>query len=152
MAITQSAKKAARVAKRRAVFNVRREKAMKDAVKNLRKLVSSKAGADATKALPSLYQAVDKALKRGIIQGKPEYLTKMSGIGKKTAEKIVLELRDKVIPDGTEKHLDGDEEAMEALQALGYSLSEARDTLRAVPDSVRGAQNRLREALKSMAP
>lgn len=82
MAITQSAKKAARVAKRRAVFNVRREKAMKDAVKNLRKLVSSKAGADATKALPSLYQAVDKALKRGIIKANTAARIK-SGLTKK---------------------------------------------------------------------
>lgn len=103
-------------------------------------------------ALSVIDIASTDTIRSAIIQGKPEYLTKMSGIGKKTAEKIVLELRDKVIPDGTEKHLDGDEEAMEALQALGYSLSEARDTLRAVPDSVRGAQNRLREALKSMAP
>jgi len=61
MANTSSAKKASRVEQRRRVFNARRSKAMKDAVKDVMK---TKDGA----SLPETYQAIDKALKRGIIK------------------------------------------------------------------------------------
>lgn len=61
MANTSSAKKASRVELRRRVFNARRSKAMKDAVKDVMK---TKDGA----SLPETYQAIDKALKRGIIK------------------------------------------------------------------------------------
>lgn len=61
MANTSSAKKASRVEIRRRVFNARRSKAMKDAVKGLMK--SGK-----VEDLASTYQAIDKAMKRGIIK------------------------------------------------------------------------------------
>ena len=82
--------------------------------------------------------------------GNASYLTNVSGIGKKTAEKIVLELREK-IGAGTEsasRILSGDEEALQAMRALGYSAQEARDALRKVPEEVAGGSARLREALK----
>lgn len=61
MANTSSAKKANRVADRRRVFNLRRSKAMKDAVKEVGK------AKDAT-SLSKAFQAIDKAQKRGIIK------------------------------------------------------------------------------------
>jgi small subunit ribosomal protein S20 len=68
MANTTSAKKAQRVAEKRRVFNARRKKAMKDAVKAVQKLVAAKQGAEAAKALPTLYKAIDKAAKGGTIK------------------------------------------------------------------------------------
>jgi small subunit ribosomal protein S20 len=68
MANTSSAKKAERVSERRYVFNARRKKTMKDSVKTVSKLVIAKKGADAAKALPDLYQAIDKAAKNGTIK------------------------------------------------------------------------------------
>jgi len=68
MAKTSSAKKAYRVAKRRYVFNARRKKNMKDAVKTVTKFVASKAGDKAVAALPALYKAIDKAAKEGTIK------------------------------------------------------------------------------------
>ncbi len=68
MANTSSAKKAKRVATRRGFFNARRKKAMKDNVKTVTKLAAAKKGKEATAALPSLYQAIDKAAKRGVIK------------------------------------------------------------------------------------
>lgn len=88
-----------------------------------------------------------ETLRSAISQNRAEYLTKVSGIGKKTAEKIVLELKDKV-GIGEESTLKGDEEALEALRALGYSSAEARDTLRKVPSQFSNSNDRLREALK----
>jgi small subunit ribosomal protein S20 len=67
MAITTSARKANRVSLRRRVFNARRKKAMKDAVKNVGKLIGAKS-ADAEKSLPELYKAIDKAAKNGTIK------------------------------------------------------------------------------------
>ena len=101
-------------------------------------------------ALSILDVASIEILRSAISTGRAEYLTKVSGIGRKTAEKIVLELREKVGAGdaGTSASLKGDIEALEALKALGYSGSEARDTLRKVPAEFNKANDRLREALK----
>lgn len=90
-------------------------------------------------------------LQRAISSGDTSYLTKISGIGKKTAEKIVVELRDKVsdkmkASDG-ESSLQEELDALEALKSLGYSQSEAREALKKVsPDSTTNAK--IKEALK----
>ncbi|MEI6296782.1 MAG: 30S ribosomal protein S20 [bacterium] len=68
MAITKSAKKAAKSSLRKRVFNLRRMGVMKSAVKTVKNLVTSKKVEDAKKSLSEAYQAIDKALKRGIIK------------------------------------------------------------------------------------
>lgn len=101
-------------------------------------------------ALAILDIAAVETLRSAISAGNASYLTKVSGIGKKTAEKIVLELRDKVGASavGQARALSGDEEALEALRALGYTHSEAREALRKVPAEIEGGSARLREALR----
>ncbi|MFA6094831.1 MAG: 30S ribosomal protein S20 [Candidatus Paceibacterota bacterium] len=68
MPITTSAKKALRGSARKRVFNIRRKSALLDAVKDIKKIVASKSKDEALKLLPSVYQAIDKAAKRGIIK------------------------------------------------------------------------------------
>jgi len=63
MAITKGAKKAIRQSKRKKVMNDTRKKALREAFKGVR---TAKAGD--TKAIAAAYQAIDKALKRGIIK------------------------------------------------------------------------------------
>ena len=101
-------------------------------------------------ALAILDIASVETLRSAVSTGNASYLTKVSGIGKKTAEKIVLELRDKVGAslDGRDAALQGDEEALEAMRALGYSQGEARDALRKVPQEIERSNERLREALR----
>ncbi len=101
-------------------------------------------------ALAILDLAAIETLRSAISAGNAGYLTNVSGIGKKTAEKIVLELRDKVglAAEDASRALSGDEEAQQAMRALGYSAQEARDILRKVPHEVTGGSARLREALK----
>ena len=101
-------------------------------------------------ALAILDIALVETLRSAITSSNAGYLTKVSGIGRKTAEKIVLELRDKVgtASKESERALSGDEEAQEAMRALGYTPGEARDALRKVPSSVEGGSARLREALR----
>jgi small subunit ribosomal protein S20 len=67
MAIIKSAKKAIRSSAKKRQFNLRRKKTLADVVKNYKNLVTAKKLAEAKKLVPSLYQALDKAAKRGII-------------------------------------------------------------------------------------
>lgn len=101
-------------------------------------------------ALAILDIASVETLGSAISSGNAGYLTSVSGVGKKTAEKIVLELKDKVkASEGVSAGaLKGDQEALEAMRSLGYSAAEARDALRNVPASIEGGGERLREALK----
>ena len=68
MPITSSAKKALRVAKRRAIFNIRRKRAMSAALKGVRKLIAAGKKDEAVKLLPQAFKAIDKAAKRGVIK------------------------------------------------------------------------------------
>lgn len=80
-----------------------------------------------------------------------DYLIKMGGLGKKTAEKLVHELKDKSLPtiDGDNKIPEADD-ALLALEALGYSLSTARDTLRMIDQGL-DTRSKVREALKLLS-
>ncbi|MFA6324700.1 MAG: Holliday junction branch migration protein RuvA [Candidatus Paceibacterota bacterium] len=98
-------------------------------------------------ALIILSIASIETLRKAIGTGDISYLTKISGIGKKTAEKIVIELRDKIGEDRSDISLKGELDALEALKSLGYSQSEAREALKGVtPDS--DTNTKIREALK----
>ena len=68
MPITSSAHKALRVSARKRVFNDRRKNALKTAIKKIEKLVKSDQKIEAKKLLPVAYQAIDKAVKKGIIK------------------------------------------------------------------------------------
>ncbi len=67
MAITKNAKKAHRVSLRKRVFNVRRKAILHDEVKTFRTHVAKGSIKEAEALLPTVYKAIDKAAKRGII-------------------------------------------------------------------------------------
>lgn len=115
-------------------------------------LLISVSGIGPKSALAILDIADTETLRAAIHAGNAAYLTTVSGIGKKTAEKIVLELRDKVGAGlaGSSAALAGDAEALEAMKSLGYSAAEARDALRKVPATITGTHARLREALRAI--
>ena len=99
-------------------------------------------------ALGILNIAPADTLRSAIAAGNDSYLTNVSGIGKKTAQKILFELKDKVAKTAIDPSMRSDEDAVEAMKALGYSLQEARDALKYVPSTITGSQARLREALR----
>ncbi len=113
-------------------------------------LLLSVSGIGPKSALAILDIASSETLRSAIASGNAAYLTNVSGIGKKTAEKIVLELKDKVIAGSSAGPAmpEGDMEALEAMRALGYSADEGRKALRNVPAEVAGSSERLREALR----
>ena len=103
-------------------------------------------------ALGILNIAPVENIKKAVSSGDSSYLTKVSGIGRKTAEKIILELRDKFGAgvDVSTPELKEEADAIEALQSLGYSQHEAREALKKVAHSISGTGNRLKEALKML--
>ncbi|MBM3260866.1 Holliday junction branch migration protein RuvA [Candidatus Kaiserbacteria bacterium] len=113
-------------------------------------LLLSVSGIGPRSALNILDIAPIETLRSAIVTGNAGYLTSVSGIGKKTAEKIILELRDKVglATEGSSETVSGDVDTLEALRALGYSTQEARDALRKVPPDITHSNDRLREALR----
>jgi len=86
-------------------------------------------------------------LKKAVNTGDTGYLTKISGIGKKTAEKIVIELRDKIGEEKSGGSLQGELDALEALKSLGYSQNEARDALKKISADL-STNGKIKEALK----
>ena len=68
MPITKSAKKALRQRRRKRLFNLRRSNKMKALVKEARTLIKDKKKEEVLKILPKVYQAIDKAAKRGVIK------------------------------------------------------------------------------------
>lgn len=91
-----------------------------------------------------------ESLSIAIAKGDTSYLNKVSGIGKKTAEKIVIELRDKLKEWGNEDkdYLRDENDVIEALKSLGYSQNQARDSVKKIPAEITGTNNRVKEALK----
>ncbi len=101
-------------------------------------------------AMGILSSATVTTIKTAIHSGDSSHLTKVGGIGKKIAEKIILELKEK-IPDFSEdgtNNLQGETDALEALTSLGYSEHEARVTLRKLPKDISNASERVKQALK----
>jgi len=68
MPITKSAKKALRVSLRKRVYNIKRKDAMKSAIITLRKLSLDKKKKEGEAFLSTVYKAIDKAAKRGVIK------------------------------------------------------------------------------------
>lgn len=101
-------------------------------------------------ALGILSIAPIETLRKAIGSGDITYMTKVSGIGKKTAEKIVLELRDKVGTENTFAHntLSEETDVVEALKSLGYRDIEIREALRQVSTDANGTSARIKDALR----
>ncbi|MEK7480919.1 MAG: helix-hairpin-helix domain-containing protein, partial [Patescibacteria group bacterium] len=85
-----------------------------------------------------------------IAAGEITYLTKVSGIGKKMAQKIILELREKLAGEATGEagELAGDADALEALLSLGYSRAQARAALQKLPATITSPNDRIKESIK----
>ena len=92
-------------------------------------------------------------LKRAVARGDAATLTKVFGIGKKNAERLVVELRDRLTKETATTSLSplsatSDVEVLEALMALGYRADEARAALKDTPGDT--TRERLATALKQL--
>lgn len=107
-------------------------------------LILSVSGVGPKTALSVLRKAPREALEGAIGTRDLSYLTKVVGLGKKSAEKMLVELCDKI---GPHSHSREDGEVFDTLVALGYTEREARKALQTIPDSAVGKEARLKAAL-----
>jgi Holliday junction DNA helicase RuvA len=92
-------------------------------------------------------------LAQAVAQQQAGRLTKVPGIGKKTAERLLLELKGKLAPDlasPTGVASDAHSDIVQALVALGYSEREASASLKALPADV-GVADGIKLALKALS-
>ncbi len=103
-------------------------------------------------ALGILSLATIQNLRQAIVTGDTGHLVKVSGVGKKNAEKIVLELKDKIEGLSTDiSHSNkGDVDALLALTALGYSERESREALKKVTEA-KDTGEKVKKALKLLS-
>jgi Holliday junction DNA helicase RuvA len=92
------------------------------------------------------------AVQRAVFSEEPELLSRVPGVGKKTAQKIVMYLQDRLKPTDVLGRVasmsDSDSEVLAALTSLGYSVVEAQTAIQAIPKDAPGAvEERLRLAL-----
>lgn len=133
----------------------------KEELDTFRKLITV-SGVGAKAAISILSAMPLSQLHQAIILEDAKALTKANGVGKKTAERIVLELKDKFgqledvqVPEGfdtpvSEGASDGRSEAVRALIALGYSKGEAVNALAAVKEMDLTAEEYIKQALKRL--
>ena len=92
------------------------------------------------------------AVQRAVFNDQDDVLSRVPGVGKKTAQKIVLHLKDRMKPSGGLEKVammsDADAEVLAALTALGYSVIEAQTAIQSIPkDAPDDVEERLRIAL-----
>ena len=109
-------------------------------------LVLSVSGVGPKTAIGILRRAPREALEGAIGKRDLNYLMKVVGLGKKSAEKMLVELADKV---GPRAHDNADGEVFDTLVALGYTEREARRALQSIPESAVGKEVRLKAALSA---
>ncbi|MBI3287599.1 MAG: Holliday junction branch migration protein RuvA, partial [Chloroflexi bacterium] len=102
-------------------------------------------------ALSALSALRPEDLRRAVVQGDGELLRHIPGIGRKTAERIILDLKDKLGMEGGPARgapsvLDA--EVVAALTTLGYSLAEAREAVGSLPAGELSLEEKVMLALR----
>lgn len=102
-------------------------------------------------ALGILEVAPVVSLKQAIVSEDETFFTKVSGVGKKTAQRLILELKNKlskkvILIKGSDSEQMG--EALEALVSLGYNQRDARKYLQEIPKDIKGVEAKVKAALK----
>jgi len=126
------------------------------AAKKIFELLISVNGVGPKAAIAIMSLASPEEVRNAIANGDVTFISKASGVGKKSAERVIVDLRDKVgLPSkygaadivGAVK-IDESDEALDALMALGFPLKEATDALAKVDASL-PTEERIKQALKN---
>jgi len=104
-------------------------------------------------ALAILSALNTESIRRAVFNEQVEIFNRVPGVGKKTAQKIMLHLQDRLPSvegfQGISAISDADSEVLDALTALGYSVIEAQSALQTIPrDAPKDVETRLRLALQ----
>ncbi len=115
-------------------------------------LLLSITGVGPRHALGVLELSTAQDIKKAILRDDPSILYKVSGVGKKTAERIVVELKNKLdsLPTDEKKIPldDTDTEAFDALTSLGYSDPDIRQAIKRLPADITKTEEKIKQCLK----
>lgn len=125
------------------------------AAKKLFEMLITVQGVGPKAALSILSLGDSEVVRNALANGDVAFITKASGVGKRIAERVVVDLQDKVgLPLRTNVSIAGvsepilhSDEALEALMALGYNLADATRALEGVSTDLSTAE-RVTQALK----
>jgi Holliday junction DNA helicase RuvA len=125
------------------------------AAKKLFEMLITVQGVGPKAALSILSLGDSEVVRNAIASSDSAYITKASGVGKRIAERVVVDLTDKVglairtnvSSTGTSHDLQYNDEALEALMALGYNLNDATRALEGISIELSTAE-RVTQALK----
>ncbi|HEY4506865.1 MAG TPA: Holliday junction branch migration protein RuvA [Candidatus Paceibacterota bacterium] len=119
---------------------------------NFFELLTTVSGIGPKSAQAILASADLQTLQIGIVRGDGDYLRKVTGLGEKTAHRLALELKNKImsadvgVVAGSDAGSDSD--AIDALVTLGYSQFQAREVLKMVTETAKTSEDKIKEALK----
>ncbi len=114
-------------------------------------MLLSVSGIGPKSALTILGVAGVKAIEEAVGTGDISSLTKISGVGRKTAERIVVEQKGKIVSIqkiGTKTEEDID--VFEALKSLGYREKDIQDVIKNIPKDISGTNEKIKYALKNL--
>lgn len=120
---------------------------------NFFEMLISISGIGPRSALGILEVAPVSSLKQAIVSEDESFFTKVSGIGRKTAQRLILELKSKLVKtvvlekSGEFKEM-GD--AFEALMSLGYRANDVRRILNELPKEIKSVEDKVKAALKKL--
>ncbi len=114
-------------------------------------LLLTVSGVGPKSALGIMSLASLEMIKSAIVSEDPSVFTKVSGIGRKTAERVIVELKEKLKDEKSSMPVAREHsDAMDALIALGYNQQQARDALKNVPKDIVKLQDKIKLALKNL--
>jgi len=119
---------------------------------DLFELLISVSGIGPKAAMGILSAASADKIRASIVNQDPTLLSSVSGVGKKTAEKVVIELKNKVGATGSLFDTTGGkaEDVYEALMQLGFKPNEAREAIAGMPVDCETAENQLKYCLANL--
>jgi holliday junction DNA helicase RuvA len=105
-------------------------------------------------ALSIMSLANSSQVRQAIASGDTKFISQASGVGKRVAERVVVDLKDKVGLTSDENATDflttsanPNDEALQGLVALGYSVQDAAESLKGIDDKL-SVEDRIKQALK----
>ncbi len=115
-------------------------------------LLISVSGIGPKAALGILSIANPKTVCTAVLNDDSDILTRVSGVGKKTAQRVILELKNKIsdMPIFEKDQVVSDSDALEALVTMGYSVAQARGTLKEISPEIKDVGERVKLALKNL--
>jgi len=122
---------------------------------NFFELLISVSGVGPKAGINILSNSSPSSIKQSIISGDTFELTKASGIGKRIAEKIILELKNKINKiklDSKDDIVDNfDIEIYDTLENMGFTKNQIRNTLENLPKKKLSTEEKIKESLKLLA-